>query len=118
MAYPTIRCLTASNAAALDRELFTSFSFSLDQLMELAGLSVAEAVFRVYPFSDVSSRKNRRRVLLVCGPGNNGGDGLVAARHLYHFGYQPRVCYPKPGKAEFFKVSPIWVMCVGMVTEV
>jgi hypothetical protein len=34
-------------------------------------------------------------VLLVCGPGNNGGDGLVAARHLYHFGYEAQVVYPK-----------------------
>jgi NAD(P)H-hydrate epimerase len=31
----------------------------------------------------------------VCGPGNNGGDGLVAARHLFHFGYRVTVCYPK-----------------------
>ena len=27
--------------------------------------------------------------------GNNGGDGLVCARHLHHFGYQPSVFYPK-----------------------
>ena len=43
--------------------------FSLDQLMELAGLSVATALASEYgPGS---------RVLVVAGPGNNGGDGLV-----------------------------------------
>lgn len=64
--------------------------FSVDQLMELAGLSVATSVAEVYKASEYS------RVLAICGPGNNGGDGLVAARHLHHFGYKPSICYPKP----------------------
>lgn len=31
----------------------------------------------------------------MCGPGNNGGDGLVAARHMKLFGYNVSVFYPK-----------------------
>jgi NAD(P)H-hydrate epimerase len=34
-------------------------------------------------------------VLVICGPGNNGGDGLVAARHMVLFGYNVAVYYPK-----------------------
>lgn len=58
--------------------------------MELAGLSVAEMVLQLYPLGpalppDANGIKQRRaneRVLVCCGPGNQGGDGLVAARHL------------------------------------
>ena len=46
------------------------------QLMELAGLSCAQTVAKVYP------KDRHPRVLVCCGPGNQGGDGLVAARHL------------------------------------
>ncbi|CAK9081050.1 unnamed protein product [Durusdinium trenchii] len=89
--------LNQKDAIALDQELMTSPGFSVDQLMELAGLSVACAVATAFPREKYEARPS---VLLVCGPGNNGGDGLVAARHLYHFGYEAHVIYPKPNVKE------------------
>ena len=44
--------------------------------MELAGLACAQTVATVY------AKERYPRVLVCCGPGNQGGDGLVAARHL------------------------------------
>lgn len=71
--------------------------------MELAGLSVAEAVFESYPPSHYNNKNNsNNKVVVVCGPGNNGGDGLVAARHLAHFGYECVVVYPKQSKNNHF----------------
>lgn len=85
----SITYLNQAQAAAIDEELMGPIGFSLDQLMELAGLSVASAIAEVYGVNQYS------RVLVICGPGNNGGDGLVASRHLFHFGYKPSICYPK-----------------------
>ncbi|CAM9739720.1 unnamed protein product [Laminaria digitata] len=89
-----ISLLNAEDSAALDKDLMTTPGFSIDQLMELAGLSVACAIAKVYPPSS--------SVLIVCGPGNNGGDGLVAARHLWQFGYKPTCLYPKPTSRQLF----------------
>ncbi|KAI1198225.1 YjeF N-terminal domain-containing protein [Nemania serpens] len=92
-----LKTLSAKAAAALDQELMSTGAFSIDQLMELAGLSVSQVVYHVHPPSKGD------RILVACGPGNNGGDGLVAARHLRHYGYQPLVYYPKRSKNELYK---------------
>ena len=75
-----MKYLSQEEAQNIDQELFTEYSFSVDQLMELAGLSVAVALTKAYP-----KQSGQSNVLVVCGPGNNGGDGLVAARHLKMF---------------------------------
>ncbi|KAH9254046.1 YjeF family domain-containing protein [Batrachochytrium salamandrivorans] len=87
--------LAQQAARALDVELMTVPGFSLDQLMELAGLAVAQVVAHLY--------SNQTRVITLAGPGNNGGDALVAARHLKHFGFANQlVVYPKSGKDLLF----------------
>ncbi|KAF8744378.1 Alg9-like mannosyltransferase family, partial [Rhizoctonia solani] len=79
----------------IDEELMSAAgAFSLDQvrltaLMELAGLSCAQGLSKVYDNTKYS------RVL--------GGDGLVAARHLKMFGYQPTLYMPKPGSKDIYK---------------
>uniref|UniRef100_A0A0R0JEF3 NAD(P)H-hydrate epimerase n=2 Tax=Glycine max TaxID=3847 RepID=A0A0R0JEF3_SOYBN len=85
----SVTYLTQRDAAEIDETLMGPLGFSVDQLMELDVLSVATSISEVYKPCEHS------RVLTICGPGNNGGDGLVAARHLHHFGYKPFVCYPK-----------------------
>eukprot|EP00968_Pinguiococcus_pyrenoidosus_P027707 scaffold7417_cov258-Pinguiococcus_pyrenoidosus.AAC.7 len=93
-------------AKALDEELMGDYGFTLEQLMELAGLSVAAAVREAYP--------SGKKVALLCGPGNNGGDGLVAARHLKFFGYEPVVYYPKSGQNEHYAKLLTQLRSVGV----
>nr|XP_018265611.1 NAD(P)H-hydrate epimerase [Kwoniella dejecticola CBS 10117]OBR87769.1 NAD(P)H-hydrate epimerase [Kwoniella dejecticola CBS 10117] len=82
----------------IDEELMSaSGAFSLDQLMELAGLSCAQALSKSFPVV------SHRRVMVACGPGNQGGDGLVAARHLHHFSYKPTIYLPKPGSKDIYQ---------------
>ena len=57
---------------------------SFDQMMENAGRAVAKAI-------DEWMGAQGRRVVILVGPGNNGGDGLVAARYLAELGAAPYV---------------------------
>lgn len=91
-----IKYLSQEEAINLDKELFNECAFSVDQLMELAGLSVASVIAKCYP------KPAHEKPVICCGPGNNGGDGLVCARHLKLFGYAPIVICPKPGRGQLY----------------
>ena len=86
----TIKYLTQAEATQMDVELMgEDQGFSVDQLMELAGLSVAQAIVSEF------HSETHPKVLVCCGPGNNGGDALVSARHLHHFHFNVSIFYPK-----------------------
>lgn len=86
--FKMVKYLKQDEAINIDQELFNVYKFSVDQLMELAGLSCATAIQKCFP--PISHQK----VLVLCGPGNNGGDGLVCSRHMQLFGYSCEVYYP------------------------
>jgi NAD(P)H-hydrate epimerase len=70
-----IPVVTAAEMRALDRATIDEVGLPAVTLMETAGRAVAEAALRM-----LGAR--RGHVMVVCGPGNNGGDGFVAARVL------------------------------------
>eukprot|EP00092_Neocalanus_flemingeri_P017580 GFUD01019021.1.p1 GENE.GFUD01019021.1~~GFUD01019021.1.p1 ORF type:complete len:256 (-),score=88.38 GFUD01019021.1:198-965(-) len=93
-----VKHLAQEEAINVDLELFNTYKFSVSQLMELAGLSCAHSVAKCYPALEVP-----RPVLVLCGPGNNGGDGLVLARHLQLLGYSPQIFYPRRTDKELYR---------------
>jgi hydroxyethylthiazole kinase-like uncharacterized protein yjeF len=78
-----IELLTTAEMAEADR-LAIAGGIAGIALMENAGRAVADAAGAVL---------QGRRVVIVAGPGNNGGDGFVAARHLAERGYSVRVSF-------------------------
>jgi hydroxyethylthiazole kinase-like uncharacterized protein yjeF len=76
--------LTPDEAGALDRATQEA-GIPGEVLMERAGRAVARAA------ADLVGGVYGRRAVVVCGKGNNGGDGLVAARHLARWGMRVAV---------------------------
>jgi len=70
-----VRLVTVEQMRALERRAVEGGA-TVAELMEAAGLAVAQEAWLL--LGVVAGR----RVVVLCGPGNNGGDGLVAARHL------------------------------------
>src|SRR5690348_15827429 len=84
----TAEAMRAAEQAAIDA------GTSVEQLMERAGAGLAEAVYRF---------AGPLNTLILCGPGNNGGDGYVAARHLKERGVAVRVAALSEPKSDAAK---------------
>jgi len=80
-----MKILTAKQMGEVDRLTTERYGIPSILLMENAGRSVADELGRA------CSHLACRRILVLCGTGNNGGDGLVAARHLAARGIRPEV---------------------------
>ncbi|MEX2081645.1 MAG: NAD(P)H-hydrate epimerase, partial [Dehalococcoidia bacterium] len=83
-----MKLVTSEEMRALESAAIAAGS-SAGQLMEEAGLAVAQEAWLM-----LGSLEGRRIAVLV-GPGNNGGDGLVAARHLAEWGAEVQAIIPE-----------------------
>ena len=76
------RPILTAEAMRTAEEAAIAAGTTVEQLMERAGAALAEATYRF---------AGPMPVLVLCGPGNNGGDGYVAARHLAQRGVKVRI---------------------------
>jgi ADP-dependent NAD(P)H-hydrate dehydratase / NAD(P)H-hydrate epimerase len=98
-----MKIVTAAEMREIDRVTTEQYGVPSLALMENAGKAVAEDVLNIYQPS---------AAVVICGKGNNGGDGFVAARHLAAAGVQVKVatlCSPEEysgDAAEMLKKLP------------
>lgn len=79
-----LKIVTVAQMQAMERAA-NEGGHSYAQMMERAGAAVAEIIRERFPAAEETP------VLVLIGPGNNGGDGLVCARHLHDAGYPVRL---------------------------
>jgi NAD(P)H-hydrate epimerase len=80
-----VKVVTAEQMREIDRRAIQERGIAGLQLMENAGRAVAEAAY------EATAPCPQRAIVVVCGRGNNGGDGFVAARRLAELGRRVRV---------------------------
>ncbi len=86
--------LTAAQMRAAEEAAIASGAVTGLELMERAGQGVVDAIFEKWP--ELAARSYK--AIILCGPGNNGGDGFVVARILKTWGWEVEVClFGSPG---------------------
>lgn len=81
-----IPAITTEQMAEVDRIMEETYGILLIQMMENAGMNLAELARR-----RLGGKVVGKRIITLCGAGNNGGGGMVAARHLNNWGAEVQV---------------------------
>ncbi|HWX55227.1 MAG TPA: NAD(P)H-hydrate epimerase, partial [Verrucomicrobiae bacterium] len=105
-----MKIVTAEEMREIDRQTTEQYGVPSLTLMENAGAAVAEFAQKHFEFSSVC---------VICGKGNNGGDGFVAARKLREAGKKVSVIILAKAPTELqgdaakvfkkLKIKPLWV---------
>lgn len=110
-----MKALTAAEMREVDRLTTERFGIPSLQLMEAAGKHVADAVLaRLGMF-------RQRGIAVLCGKGNNGGDGFVAARLLKEARYEPHVFLfglRNEVRGDAAANLELWLKASGALTEI
>lgn len=81
-----IRLATTEQAQRIDRESQTRYSLQARDLMSNAGAKSAKVFQKLYP-------DKNKKIVILCGPGNNGGDGIALYRELLMAKYLQVSCF-------------------------
>jgi NAD(P)H-hydrate epimerase len=81
--------LSTDQMREVDRIAVEAFGLGLLQMMENAGRNLAEVVLHQFPHIEGT-------IVVLAGPGGNGGGGLCAARHLHNHGLEVELILAKP----------------------
>src|SRR5258708_9260032 len=84
-----LRAISTKQMHRIDRLAVRRYGIPVLLLMDNAGRAVAEAT------RDLARRVGGRHIIVLCGSGNNGGDGVVAARYLHGWGYRVKAWWIK-----------------------
>lgn len=77
--------LTREQSRAVDKIAAEKYRMPTIILMENAARAVTDKAIQII------GKQTKNRILILCGPGNNGGDGLAAARHLHNRGVDVQI---------------------------
>jgi NAD(P)H-hydrate epimerase len=81
-----VPALTTIQMIEVDRLMVEAYGISLEQMMENAGRNLAELAQQM-----LGGQVKGRQITVLCGAGNNGAGGMVAARHLHNWGARVHV---------------------------
>ncbi len=88
--FDNLPVVTAEKMKYLDRKATLDHGIPAEALMENAGRAAAEETLK-FAAAELGRQAAGLKVAVCCGKGNNGGDGLVAARYLKKAGAEPKV---------------------------